>query len=311
MGAIPSLNVQELKDSHSYFPILAEQIIIGKFLDKKTKEIDNIISRKEQLIERLEEYKKSVITEAVTKGKLGNKYLNVEGKLVDEIEMKDSGVEWIGEIPEYWSINKVKFNSIINPLKSEINIKLLNEVSFIPMEYLKEGYISKQDYKKTVDVYKGYTYFKEGDILLAKVTPCFENGNIAIANNIKNNIGFATTEVHVIRTIGDSNKYLFYLFQSDQFIEKGKSVMYGAGGLKRVSTEFLENFQFPRPNIIAQQILTEYIDMKINKIQILIKKTKKSIQKYKEYKKSLIFEAVTGKIDLRDYEVERSEENVR
>jgi type I restriction enzyme S subunit len=87
--------------------------------------------------------------------------------------------------------------------------------------------------------------------------------------------------------------------------------MYGAGGLKRVSTEFLENFQFPRPNIIAQQILTEYIDMKINKIQILIKKTKKSIQKYKEYKKSLIFEAVTGKIDLRDYEVERSEENVR
>jgi type I restriction enzyme S subunit len=83
--------------------------------------------------------------------------------------------------------------------------------------------------------------------------------------------------------------------------------MYGAGGLKRVPTDFIENYFYGRPEYEIQKLISNYLDRKINQISNLIQKTKTSIQKYKEYKKSLIFEAVTGKIDLRDYELKGGE----
>lgn len=306
-SAQPGFNIDQLIEFVFPHPVnKKEQQKISSFLDKKTVEIDEIITKKEKLIDHLEKYKKSVITEAVTKGKLGDKYITEDGELVDEIEMKDSGVEWVGEIPEYWEVNRIKFNNLINPNKSEINYKDM-EVSFVPMEYIKDGVIEDQDSKKLDEVYDGYSYFTEQDILLAKVTPCFENNNIGIASNLKNSIGFGTTEVHVIRSLDDFNRYIFYLFQSKHFKNKGKSVMYGAGGLKRVPTDFVENYFYGRPEYEIQKLISNHLDQKTQQISNLINKTKESIEKYKEYKKSLIFEAVTGKIDLRDYELEGGE----
>jgi type I restriction enzyme S subunit len=305
--AIPQITVKQVSNNDILVPPKKEQQKIASFLDQKTAEINEIINKKESLIDYLEKYKKSVITEAVTKGKLGNKYINADGELVDEIEMTASGVEWIGEIPEYWYVNRIKFNNLINPNKTEINYKDM-EVSFVPMEYIKDGVIEDQDSKNLDEVYDGYSYFTEQDILLAKVTPCFENNNIGIASGLKNGIGFGTTEVHVIRALDDFNRYIFYLFQSKYFKSKGKSVMYGAGGLKRVPTDFVENYFYGRPEYKIQKMISNHLDEKINQIYNLIQKTKKSIEKYKEYKKALIFEAVTGKIDLRDYELEGGEE---
>lgn len=211
-------------------------------------------------------------------------------------EYKDSGIKIIGDIPREWNLNKIKYNNIINPNKSELSYKKI-DVSFIPMEYIKDGFIENKDIKNIDEVYNGYTYFKEGDILLAKVTPCFENGNLGIAKDLKNGIGFGTTEVHVIRAKKDNKKFIYYLFQNKHFKEKGNSEMYGAGGLKRIPSDFVENYIYPRPDYQTQICISNYLDQKTAKIDEIINKKEKLIDNLKKYKKSVITEAVTkGKL---------------
>src|SRR5699024_9718404 len=101
------------------------------------------------------------------------------------VKMKDSGIEWIGEVPEHWEIRRLKYLCTLNPSKSEVNKDSSLEATFIPMENLKStGEIDYALTRKVSDVYSGYTYFRNQDILMAKVTPCFENGNIAVANDL-------------------------------------------------------------------------------------------------------------------------------
>jgi type I restriction enzyme S subunit len=165
------------------------------------------------------------------------------------------------------------------------------------MEYIKDGFIENKDIKNIDEVYNGYTYFKEGDILLAKVTPCFENGNLGIAKDLKNGIGFGTTEVHVIRAKKDNKKFIYYLFQNKHFKEKGNSEMYGAGGLKRIPSDFVENYIYPRPDYQTQICISNYLDQKTAKIDEIINKKEKLIDNLEKYKKSVITEAVTkGKL---------------
>ena len=131
--------------------------------------------------------------------------------------MKDSGVPWIGEIPEGWEIKRLKSICTINPRVNIDNINLETEVSFLPMENIKYGYLVDTIIKNFSEYCLSYNIFNDGDILLAKVTPCFENGNIAIANNLKNCIGFGTSEIFVVRisnTYNTDNRFLFYYFRA-------------------------------------------------------------------------------------------------
>lgn len=269
-------------------PSVDEQERIIKFLDKKTLEIDSLIEEKEKLIELLKEKREAIITEAVTKG-------------VDKnVKMKESGVEWIAEIPSHWK--KFRFKNIcnINPNKSELTIDNERLVSFVPMENIKNGKIDLSIIKKLGEVYSGYSYFRDGDIIMAKVTPCFENGNIAIVEKMENKVGFGTTELHVLRVNEKvNNKYLYYLLQENGFKSKAISSMYGVGGLKRIPTEFIANFEIYIPDVKEQIEIIKYIEGKLNNIDIILKETNKSIEKIKEYKKSLISEVITGKIDVR------------
>src|SRR5690606_4182192 len=176
--------------------------------------------------------------------------------------MKDSGVEWIGEIPEHWQVIRIKDSCILNPAKSEVDKESSINVTFIPMEnVLSAGKVDTSIEKPLSEVYGGYTYFKDGDIVVAKVTPCFENGNIAILAKLKNGIGFGTTEFHVIRTQKDYlNKYLYYVFQSERFRQEGVSSMYGVAGLKRIPSEFIANYKFAIPNLNEQVEVANYLD---------------------------------------------------
>jgi len=128
---IPHVDSKILKNLHLSVPEKDEQQKISSFLNQKTTEVDEIINKKEKLIDQLEKYKKSVITEAVTKGKLGDKYINEDGELVDGIEMKDSGFEWIGEIPEYWEVSKIKYISNINQKTLNENIDSNKIIKYI------------------------------------------------------------------------------------------------------------------------------------------------------------------------------------
>ncbi len=270
-------------------PSLKEQKAIASFLDQKTAEIDDLIADKEKLIELLQEKQQVIITEAVTKG------------LNPNVKMKDSGIKWIGEIPEHWEVKRIKYLATVNPSKSEVrHLPPEQEVTFIPMEKIVAT--GKVDYSITNTVENlidGYTYFRDGDIIMAKVTPCFENGNIAIVNGLLNGIGFGTTELHVLRCNNKCyNKFLFYYLQSDVFKSKGISEMYGVAGLKRIPTDFVLNYKLGIPDYQEQKQITLYLDTIVDKINTLISDIQTQIDKLKEYRQSIISEAVTGKIKI-------------
>ncbi|MDD2450814.1 hypothetical protein [Sulfurovum sp.] len=140
----------------------------------------------------------------------------------------------------------------INPKKSEIeqSLKTSNiDVSFVPLEKInsENGTLDGSGTKKINDVLKGYTYFKDGDVIFTKVTPSMENGNFAIAHNLVNGMGFGSSEYHVFRCKNVPNKLLWMLFRSKYFKERAKRTMRGSGGLKRVPLDFFDNEFFPIP----------------------------------------------------------------
>ena len=268
------------------YPTAKEQQKIVNFLDGKVSLIDDTIEKTKQSIEDYKKYKQALITETVTKG------------LNPDVEMKQSGIEWVGEVPKHWRIIRIKHLATVNPNKSEIkHLSLDSEVTFIPMEkIIGPGQVDYSLSNTIENLINGYTYFKDGDIIMAKVTPCFENSNIAIVNGMKNGIGFGTTELHVLRCNDKCyNKYLFYYLQSSVFVLKGISKMYGVGGLKRVPEDFVSNHKLAVPSYEEQKQIAGYLDKKCLEIGKIISQKEQLIKKLEDYKKSLIYEYVTGK----------------
>ncbi len=291
------LNQRLINDALLLKPPKQEQQKIATFLGYKTAEIDEIINKKESLIDSLEKYKKSVITEAVTNGKLGDKYLNEDGELVDEIEMKDSGIEWIGEIPKRW--DKIKFKYLFSYQKGNSPNEYLDKVNGVP--YLSMDYLRGNNDEIT---------YVRNDPNMIKV----ENNQILLlwdgSNSgefIKSKKGLLSSTMSVITDIKIDKDFSFYYFKASEKYLKDQTI---GMGIPHVDSKILKNIYFTVPNKNLQQKIASFLDQKTSEIDFLIEKTKKSTEKYKEYKKSLIFEAVTGKIDLRDYELEGGEEIV-
>ena len=210
--------------------------------------------------------------------------------------MKDSGIEWIGEIPQHWKLERLKFHAVLNPLVDTSDFENEDEVSFVPMENLKSGYhgTSIVSYSK---VRKGYTQFNAGDILIAKVTPCFENGNIAIASDLIRDTGFGSTEINVIRCGDISTKFLFYYMQNPKFIERGVSDMFGVAGLKRLVPEYIVSSFYPLPPDAEQQAIADYLDRKCGRIDAMISAKEKTNALLMELRQSTIYEAITKGLD--------------
>lgn len=206
------------------------------------------------------------------------------------IEMKDSGIEWIGEIPAHWTVKRLKDVSILNPSYNGCDLE--GDVSFVPMESLRCGQIDLQEISFSEAKGK-YTFFAEEDLLVAKVTPCFENGNIALAKNLKQGIGFGSSEIFVLRCIGVLNKYLFYYSFSNEFQGRACSTMCGVGGLKRISPLFMRTHQLAIPPLAEQQAIADYLDKKTAEIDEQITVLKKKSDAYQRLKRSLIREVVT------------------
>jgi type I restriction enzyme S subunit len=218
--------------------------------------------------------------------------------------MKDSGIDWFGEIPEHWEIRRLKNAMNFNPsLEVDINLQDDTVVSFMPMECLRTDYIEKREsnYK---DV-KGYVPFQNGDVVMAKVTPCFENRNIAVANELANGVGFGTSEIFVFRcTKILTNKFLMYFLQTEYFRNNAIASMTGTGGLKRVSPKVARNIQLPIPDKSEQIEIVELLGKKCNSIEKMISSIMNEINTIQEYKTSLISDVVTGKVDVRDVSIE-------
>ena len=290
---IQNLDSQAYLDESITYPPLDEQQAIARFLDFKTAQIDALIAKKKSLLDKLAEKRTALISHAVTKG------------LDPKVAMKDSEVPWLGDIPAHWVPKRLRFCMKTNPSKGEIKLNDDELVSFIPMEAVGEfGGLSLDAEKELGVMGGGYTYFADNDVVVAKITPCFENGKGAIASGLKNGVAFGTTELHVMRS--DDTllpDYLFHLTMSHPFRCLGESEMYGAGGQKRVPETFLKDFRIGLPPVNEQQDIIDYINKVNQKLDLQMSKATDVIDRLAEYRSALIINAVTGKIDVRGFQI--------
>ncbi len=258
----------EMKRILVTLPTSIEQTKIAKYLDQKTSLIDQTVERKYQLIEKLKERRTSLINGAIV----------------------NSGGEK-GKLKNYLQLNPSK--KIVSITSSE------DMVSFVPMEAISElGELELQE-RKYKDVSSGFTYFSDGDVVLAKITPCYENGKAGVMKGLKNGFGFGTTEFMVMRP---SSKiladYLYYVVFSDKFRKMGEVEMRGTAGQKRVTSSFVMNYELSIPDIKTQEKIVLELNKKMKMFDVAITKVENSISYLKEFKTSLISSVVTGKIKV-------------
>jgi type I restriction enzyme S subunit len=210
---------------------------------------------------------------------------------------KDSGAEWLGEVPEHWEVKRVRFVAQLNPSKSELSALARDTaVSFVPMDAIGEdGSLSLDKEKPISEVETGYTYFRNGDVTVAKITPCYENGKGALMQGLLNGIGFGTTELIVVRPNSGqvTGTYLHYLFISPDFRGLGESHMYGAGGQKRIPDDFVRNFATAFPPVREQTQIAAFLDRETAKIDELVAEQRRLVELLKEKRQAVISHAVT------------------
>lgn len=260
-------------------PNKSEQRVIAQYLDQETSKIDLLISKKEQLIEKLLELRQAVIDRAMS---------NQNPLLSDGSE----------------TASKVKYLATLNPSANNTSSATRDEeASFVPMALISEdGKMDASKGRPFRELVGKYSYFREGDVLLAKVTPCFENGKAATAMGTLNGHGFATTEVTVFSPKDDrvlDSSFLLYVLLQTSVREEGKSQMTGAGGLRRVPEAVLENTDLLLPDLSSQKKIVESIERKLRLIDDLALKAKTAIKLLQERRQSLITQVVTGKLDVR------------
>ena len=277
----PSINDTALKMINIVIPTLSEQQPIATYLDQKCGKIDELITLQEEMITKLQSYKQSVITEAVTKG------------LDKNVPLKDSGIEWIGETPEHWNIIKTKnaFKIISGATPKTDNMTYWDgEITWItPADYKTEDRVIKSG-KRNITLAGlnscGTSIVPENSIIFSKRAPI---GLVAI------NIVPLCTNQGCISCIPKSfvnSKYFYYLMSVlTEWFE-----LFGSGTtFKELSTNNFANFSLSQPPLSEQQSIADYLDQKCSEIDELISIKQQKIEKLKDYKKSLIFECVTGK----------------
>lgn len=273
------------------FPPFEEQKAIVRYLSFYEHKINKAIHVKKKLIATLSEQKQAIIAHAVTKG-------------VDlHVKMKESGISWLGEIPEHWEMKKIKYITKVNPSSKYSNIKPHEEVEFVPMENVDEifGKIKKYNFRKLFEVSSGYTAFKNDDVIFAKITPCMENGNCVIIKDLRFDIAFGSTEFIVFRA--DQKQvtldFLHLSLRNKQLRLVCEQNMKGSAGQKRISSDFLGNYLLPIPSLEEQKAIVDFIEQETATIDKAIELSKKEIELLQEYKTRLIADVVTGAVDVR------------
>ena len=274
-GGQPNISQTKIKNQYYVQPPLSEQEKIATYLDGKCSEIDALTADIKKQIETLEEYKRSVITEAVTKG------------LDPDVEMKDSGVEWIGDIPEKWRVSKIKFET-----------KQRNEKEFFAAE--KDKYIGLENVvaysNKLLETNTEYEDSLQNvcyinDVMFNKLRPYLCK---VIISEQK---AFCTGEFIIFKSFSGDRRFLRYFMLNQGFIEIVNSSTFGAK-MPRADPTFIINMPILIPPPQEQQAISNYLDRKCDEIDGIIKEKQQQLETLAEYKKSLIYEYVTGKKEV-------------
>lgn len=214
---------------------------------------------------------------------------------------KESGVEWLGVVPEHWINGRIKDFVDTNPTtKIPNHITEDNLVEFVPMTNVNDelGQIKKFNYVALKEVSTGYTKFKNNDVIFAKITPCMENGNCAIVNGLTHDICFGSTEFIVFRALRKLKiKYLHYFLHNDLFRKNAEPFMRGTAGQKRITSHYMVTHNFALPSHKEQQAIADYLDTKTAQIDRKIELLTQKATLYGKLKQSLINETVTRGLD--------------
>jgi type I restriction enzyme S subunit len=301
-GVVGTLTQKSINSYQILRPTDNEQI--PNFLDHKTAIIEALIEKKEQLIQKLQAQRQAIINEAVTKG------LNSNAK------MKDSGIEWLGEIPEHWEVKSTKYllnekdGIKIGPFGSALKLDTLVEKG---VKIYGQGNVIKDDFKlghrylpldRFEESFQQYEIL-DGDIL---VTMMGTTGKSKVFNNSYER---GILDSHLLRLRFDENLfngYLFsiilqqadYIFQQINFNSVG-SIMAG------LNSAIIKKIKIVTPPLKEQLEVLDFINSESNKIDLIIKKSNTQIKKLKSYRQSIISEAVTGKIDVRDWQTKTTQ----
>ena len=199
-----------------------------------------------------------------------------------------------------WPVKPMRF--LLRRDLSEERQRLLDGVTqatFLPMEAVGErGDLDLSITRYVDDVRNGYTQFFDGDVLVAKITPCFENGKGAVVAGTLNGIGFGTTELHVLTPTDEIDaRYLYYTTISDRFRKLGEAAMFGAAGQKRVPEEFVRNYRCPVPPLGTQRAIADYLDRETARLDALVAEKERLLELLAEKRRALITRAVTRGLD--------------
>ena len=277
-----------LKNMTTFLPSYDEQIFISKFLDRETSKLDTLISKQEKLIELLQEKRQSIISHAVTKG------LNPEAK------MKDSGVEWLGMVPEDWGVASIKWFTKIysggTPDKSNDGYWENGTVPWLNSGSVNADIITQASDYITEEAFKNSSakWIPKDSLVIALAGQGKTKGMVAqLAIDTTCNQSMAA----IIPTSKITSRFLFWWLKSNY-----QNIRNLAGGDLRdgLNLEMIGGIYAPLPLFLEQVDITNFLDNETLKIDTLIDKAKRSVELAKEHRTALISAAVTGKIDVRE-----------
>lgn len=290
-GVRSSLNAQDLLN----IPILnpKNKHNIANFLDEKCGQIDKLIEIQEKEIDKLKEYRTSVITKAVTKG------------LDETVPMKDSGIDWMGQIPSHWKINKLKFVSKLitdgthqtpNYIDQGIPFLSIKDISSGKINFEDAKYISQEEHELLCK----HAPIEKGDLIFTRIGTL---GVFVLVDTDK--IFDIFVSVGLVKFKDDisslQKKYIMYFLSSSSFLDYINLVKAGGGtSAAKFNLEDVRESVFTMPEAIEMKTILQFLDSKCSKIDNIIEKKNQKIEKLKEYKKSLIYEYVTGKKQVND-----------
>lgn len=278
-GLRQTLGYKEFRKYNVLFPSLPEQKAIADFLDKKCSEIDEMIALQEKIVEELKAYKQSVITEVVTKG------------LNPDVPMKDSGIEWIGEIPEHWRIvrNKNVFSNSKILVGDAWNTTQLLSLTTKGIKAVAIGSTSG----KVPDSYDSYQVVEKDNIVMC----LFDLDCSAVFSGLSPIHGMISPAYKAL-TIKNGflpdfyAKWFDYIFDGRKFMFLSKNIRYS------LTYDEFASLQVVAPPLLEQQKIASFLDRKCTEIDNLISIKLSKIDSLKEYKKSIIYEYVTGKKEV-------------
>lgn len=277
-----NINYALLRKNFIALPSLSEQRAIASFLNMELGKIDTYVDKEQQLIERLRELKQSVIARAVTRG------------INPNVKMKQSGVNWIGEIPEHWKVKRlgsffVENRSVNSNLKSTEAYKF-NYGSLVRKD-------ENVDIKEVEETYRKYTFINERDIVINGLNLNYDFVSQRVAQSYNKGI---ITSAYLVLTPreGVNDSFYCYLFKAMDNMKLFHSM--GTGIRLTLSFRDLKSQQLPVPPLSEQRAIVDYICSTTSKIDKLISEKTKEMEYMKELRQRIISDAVTGKIDVRE-----------